>query len=48
MICNFMIFSESVGSGVSLSANKLKLSALRWAFFVQNRQELAPVRPYAI
>ena len=23
----------------SLSANKLKLSALRWAFFVQGRQE---------
>lgn len=32
------------GSNPSLSANKLKLSALRWAFFVQNRQELAPVR----
>ena len=44
MICNFMIFSESIGSRASLSANKLKLSALRWAFFVQNRQELAPVR----
>lgn len=38
----------SGGSNPSLSANKLKLSALRWAFFVQNRQELAPVRPYAI
>lgn len=35
MICNFMIFSESVGSGASLSANNLKLSAKRWAFFVQ-------------
>lgn len=35
----------SGGSNPSLSANKLKLSALRWAFFVQNRQELAPVRP---
>lgn len=30
----------SGGSNPSLSANKLKLSALRWAFFfVQNRQE---------
>lgn len=38
----------SGGSNPSLSANKLKLSALRWAFFVQNRQELAPVRTYAI
>ncbi len=34
----------SGGSNPSLSANKLKLSALRWAFFVQNRQEPAPVR----
>lgn len=39
MICNFMIFSESVGSGASLSANKLKLSALRWAFFVHGCRE---------
>ena len=31
-------------SNPSLSANKLKLSALRWAFFVHVRQELAPVR----
>ena len=29
----------SGGSNPSLSANKLKLSALRWAFFVQGRQE---------
>ena len=29
----------SGGSNPSLSANKLKLSALRWAFFVQDRQE---------
>lgn len=43
-----MIFLECIGSRACLSANKLKLSALRWAFFVQNRQELAPVRPYAI
>ena len=34
----------SGGSNPSLSANKLKLSALRWAFFVHVRQELAPVR----
>ena len=32
----------SGGSNPSLSANKLKLSALRWAFFVHVRQELAP------
>ena len=36
----------SGGSNPSLSANKLKLSALRWAFFVQNRQELAPVKAF--
>ena len=29
----------SGGSNPSLSANKLKLSALRWAFFVQGRRE---------
>ncbi len=29
----------SGGSNPSLSANKLKLSALRWAFFVQVRRE---------
>ena len=34
----------SGGSNPSLSADKLKLSALRWAFFVHVRQELAPVR----
>ena len=34
----------SGGSNPSLSASKLKLSALRWAFFVHVRQELAPVR----
>lgn len=28
-----MIFLEYVGSRASLSANKLKFSALRWAFF---------------
>ena len=39
-----MIFLECIGSRASLSANKLKLSAKRWAFFVQGRQELAPVR----
>ena len=44
MICNFMIFLEYVGSRACLSADKLKLSALRWAFFVHVRQELAPVR----
>ena len=36
----------SGGSNPSLSANKLKLSALRWAFFVHVRQELAPVRTW--
>ena len=34
----------SGGSNPSLSAKKLKLSALRWAFFLHVRQELAPVR----
>ena len=34
-----MIFSESIGSNPSLSENKLKFSALRWAFFVQGRRE---------
>ena len=42
-----MIFLESIGSRASLSANHLKLSAKRWAFFVQGRQELAPVRTCA-
>ena len=42
-----MIFLEYVGSRASLSANYLKLSAKRWAFFVQGRQELAPVRTCA-
>ncbi len=42
-----MIFLESIGSRASLSANNLKLSAKRWAFFVQGRQELAPVRACA-
>ena len=37
----------SGGSNPSLSANHLKLSAKRWAFFVQGRQELAPVRACA-
>ncbi len=37
----------SGGSNPSLSANNLKLSAKRWAFFVQARQELAPVRACA-
>ena len=37
----------SGGSNPSLSASKLKLSALRWAFFVHVRQELAPVRTCA-
>ena len=36
-----MIFSENIGSNPPLSANKLKLSALRWAFFVQDRREEA-------
>ena len=36
-----MIFSESIGSNSSLSENKLKFSALRWAFFVQDRREEA-------
>ena len=34
-------------SNLPLSANYLKLSVQRWAFFVQVRQELAPVRTYA-
>ena len=34
-----MIFCESISSRASLSANKLKLSALRWAFFVQGCRE---------
>ncbi len=33
------------GSNPSLSANNLKLSAKRWAFFVQGRQELAQRKP---
>ena len=37
----------SGGSNPSLSANNLKLSAKRWAFFVQGCQELAPVRTCA-
>ena len=37
----------SGGSNPSLSANHLKLSAKRWAFFVQGRQELASVRACA-
>ena len=36
-----MIFSESISSRASLSENKLKFSALRWAFFVQGRREEA-------
>ena len=36
-----MIFSESIGSNSSLSENKLKFSALRWAFFGQDRREEA-------
>ena len=36
-----------MGFRASLSANNLKLSAKRWAFFVQGRQELAPVRTCA-
>ena len=35
------------GSNPCLSANNLKLSAKHWAFFVQGRQELAPVRTCA-
>ena len=35
------------GSNPSPSANNLKLSAKRWAFFVQGRQELAPVKTCA-
>ena len=35
------------GSNPPLSAKNLKLSAKRWAFFVQGRQELAPVRTCA-
>ena len=34
----------SWGSNHYLYADKLKLSALRWAFFVHVRQEHAPVR----
>lgn len=43
-VWSFMIPIEPAGVIPSLSANKLKLSALRWAFFVHVRQELAPVR----
>ena len=39
------ILQKSIGgSNPPLSAKHLKLSAQRWAFFVQGRQELAPVR----
>ena len=38
-----MIFSESIGSNSSLSENKLKFSALRWAFFGQDRREEAVI-----
>ena len=40
-LCICLIISGLYGQflGASLSANKLKLSALRWAFFVQGRQE---------
>lgn len=36
-----LIYRENrlTSSETSLSANKLKLSALRWAFFVQGRRE---------
>ena len=32
MICNFMIFSESVGSGASLSANLFKVTKFSYFF----------------
>ena len=35
---------RSGGSNPSLSAKRMKLSAKRWAFFVQDRQELAPAK----
>ena len=40
-MCKYFIISGLCGKllGASLSANKLKLSALRWAFFVQGRRE---------
>ena len=38
-IPDFDSFLEYVGSRACLSASKLKLSALRWAFFVYVRQE---------
>ncbi len=39
------ILQKSIGgSNPPLSAKHLKLSAQRWAFSVQGRQELAPVR----
>lgn len=37
MICNFMIFSESVGSGARLSARLIKYSPVEfilWDFFM--------------
>ena len=40
-IPDFDSFLEYVGSRACLSASKLKLSALRWAFFAQGRQELS-------
>ena len=42
------ILQKSIGgSNPPLSAKHLKLSAQRWAFSVQGRQELAPVRTCA-
>ena len=42
MICNFMIFSESVGSGASLSARLIKYSPVEfilWDFFYDNQSK---------
>lgn len=42
MICNFMIFSESVGSGASLSARLIEYSPVEfilWDFFYDNQSK---------
>ncbi len=42
MICNFMIFSESVGSGACLSARLIKYSPVEfilWDFFYDNQSK---------
>ena len=42
MICNFMIFSESVGSGARLSARLIEYSPVEfilWDFFYDNQSK---------